>query len=338
MKSISNASAVLVMGACITLASESATFDRTLSVSGRVHLEVTSDLGGIILTTGSATTVRVHAVIKPVYGEGDLGFTAARIRALQQNPPIEQVGDRIRIGYVNDPAALDGVTMRLEIEAPRTTQIRAHTTSGGIRIDGIEGPTIAETSSGRIEISNIATEVRATNHSGAIVVRNAGERLSARNESGGIDVLGAGGATEIETTSGRIELKNISGEIHSTTRSGSISIYNANGPVVANNKSGSIGIFQLVGPVTAGTESGAIRIAQLHPAPIHAHADTGSIKVQLATQGEYTINARSVSGRIRGTLDTRGAEVANNHRLKLQAAGGGPLVNLETRSSTIEID
>jgi len=338
MKSIFNTAAVLVMGACIALAYEPATFDRTLSVSGRVELDVRSDLGGIILTTGSATTVRVHAVIKPVYGAADLGFTEARIRALQQSPPIEQAGDLIRIGYVKDPAALAGITMRLEIESPSMTQIRAHTTSGGIRIDGIEGPTIAESSSGRVEVSHVSTEVRVTNHSGAIVARNAGEHISAHNESGGITVLGAGGITEVETASGRIELNDVSGTIHSVTQSGHISINDASGSVVANNKSGSIAIFRLVGPVIAGTESGAIWISQLHPAAIHAHSDTGAIKVQLADVGEYAISAASISGKIRSSLENRGAQLVNSHYLKLQARNGGPLVTLQTRSSKIEID
>jgi hypothetical protein len=151
MRSISKVSGALLLGTCIALASDTGRFDRTLSVSGPVDLDVRSDPGGIVITRGSATSVRVHATIKPLYGRFDLGLAEANIRALEQNPPIEQVGNRIRIGYVNDPAVLSGVSMHLEIETPRTTQAHAHTVSGGVRIDGIDGPAIAETSSGRAE-------------------------------------------------------------------------------------------------------------------------------------------------------------------------------------------
>jgi hypothetical protein len=72
-------------------ASEPGTFDRTLPVSGPVTLDVRSDPGGVYITTGSSPNVVVHAIIKPLYGRLDLDIAEANIRALEQNPPIEQV-------------------------------------------------------------------------------------------------------------------------------------------------------------------------------------------------------------------------------------------------------
>src|SRR6187549_3240858 len=99
-----------LFGACVVLASEPGTFDRTLAVSGPIRLDVRSDRGGIIVTIGPATSLRVHAVIKPLYGKFDLDIAEANIRALEKDPPIEQAGNEIRIGYVKDPALLRGVT------------------------------------------------------------------------------------------------------------------------------------------------------------------------------------------------------------------------------------
>ena len=95
-----HASVALLAGACLALGSDSGTFDRTLPVSGPVDLDVRSDPGGVAITTGSSTSVRVHAVIKPLFGRLDLDLAETNIRALEKNPPIEQVGNRIRIGYV----------------------------------------------------------------------------------------------------------------------------------------------------------------------------------------------------------------------------------------------
>lgn len=226
----------------------------------------------------------MHAVIKPLFGMLDLGISEANIRALEQNPPIRQDGNRIRIGYVKDPALLTGVSMRLEIETPRATQLHAHTTSGVIRIDGIDGPALTETSSGRTEISNIAGDVTANTHSG------------------------------------------------------SIRIDNARGAVVAHNSSGSIDALQLAGSVHAETSSGAIRISQVNPAPIRARAHSGSIKVELADRGGYLIDAQSHSGRVSGPVGNGPEQVANNHRLKEQIGAGGPLVDLDTHSSKIDIN
>jgi hypothetical protein len=275
---------ILFAATYAALASEAGAFDRTLPVSGVVDLDIKSDPGGIIVKTGSSGSVRVHAVIKPLLGPLDIGISEANIRALEQNPPVEQVGNRIRIGYVKDPAMLSGLTMRLEIETPRATQLHAHTSSGGIRIDGIDGPAVTETSSGRTEISNIAGDVTATTHSG------------------------------------------------------SIRIDNAKGTVVAHNSSGSIDALQLAGSVHAETSSGAIRISQVIPAPIRAVAHSGAIKVDLADGGAYRIDAQSHSGRVSGPAGNGPEYLANDHRLKEQIGLGGPLVDLDTHSSKIEIN
>jgi hypothetical protein len=327
-----------MLGTFIALASESGTFDRKLTVSGPVDLDVRSDPGGIVVTAGSAASVRVHAVIKPLYGAIDLGLAEANIRALEQNPPIVQVGNRIRIGYVSDPALLRGITMRLEIETPRTSKAHAHTESGGIRIDDIDGPVESETSSGRTEINNVATEVNAAGHSGAIVIRGTGGRVFVRNHSGGIQVLGIHGAVDAETTSGRTEISDVLGGVQSKTHSGSISIDNAKGSVVASNTSGRIDALQLAGPVHAETTSGAIRISQTSPAPIRARADSGAIKVELSSRGGYTIDAQSDSGRVSGPVTDKLDHGTERHRLQVQVGGGGPLVDLDTHSSRIEIE
>jgi hypothetical protein len=338
-RSVLCAALVLLVCACWALGSEPGAFDRTLLVSGPVNLDVRSDPGGLHITTGSSTTsVRVHAVIKPLLGRVDFDLAEANIRALEKNPPIEQSGNRIRIGYVKDPALLRGVTIHFEIEAPRMTETQAYTESGGIRIDGIAGPAVATTASGRTEISNVASEIKVNGHSGAIVVRNAGGNVFARNQSGGIQLSGIRGAVEAETTSGRTEVSDVSGEIRTTTHSGSINIDKASGAVVAHNSSGSIQAFQLGGSVRAETKSGAIRISQVSPAPIRALAESGAIQVTLASGGGYLIDAQSVSGKVSGPLANMSGRTIGPHSLKAQIGSGGPLVDLDTHSSKIDIN
>jgi hypothetical protein len=239
---------------------------------------------------------------------------------------------------LKDQALLRGVTMHFEIEAPRMTEAHAYTESGGIRIDGIDGPIEMETSSGRTEISNVVSGVKVAGHSGAIVIRNAGGPVSVRNRAGSIQLLRIRGMVEAETTSGRTEISDVSGEIHSTTHSGSISIDNAKKTVVAHNASGSIDAFQLGGSVHAETKSGAIRISQISPAPIRALAESGVIKVELANGGGYLIDAQSTSGRVSGPATNTFSRTADAHRLRAQIGSGGPLVDLDTHSSRIEIN
>jgi hypothetical protein len=333
-----HASAALLAGACLALGSDPGTFDRTLPVSGPVDIDVRSDPGGVAITTGSSTSVRVHAVIKPLFGRLDLDLAEANIRALEKNPPIEQMGNRIRIGYVKDQALLSGVTIHFEIETPSLTVAHAYTASGGISIDGITGPVEASTASGRIEISNVASEIKTTGHSSAVVIRNAGGHVFVRTQSGGIQLTSIRGAVEAETTSGRTLIADVSGEVRSTTHSGSISIDNARGAVVAHNDSGSILALRLGGSVHAETKSGAIRISQLSPAPIRAIADSGAIKVKLASGGGYLIDAKSRSGKVVGPVTNTSHRTQDAHSLKAQIGPGGPLVDLATQSSRININ
>ena len=322
----------------IALASEPAVIDRTLVVSGRVSLDVRSDPGGVYISTGTSPDVVIHAIIKPLYGRLDLDIAEANIRALEKNPPIEQVGNQIRIGYVKDPALLRAVTIRFEIVTPRATQVHAQTESGGISIDGIAGPVETLTSSGRTEITHVAGTVKVTGHSGSVIVRDAGADVSVRSGSGGLQLSGIRGNLDCETTSGRIEISDVSGDTHAATHSASIRIDQAKGSVVALNTSGSVESLQISGPVRAETTSGAIRISQLSPAPIRALTRSGEIKVQLASGGGYLLDARSDSGKVTARNIGAFAKTKGAHSLKGPIGSGGPLVDLYTRSAKIVID
>jgi hypothetical protein len=317
-------------------ASEPGSFDRTLPVSGPVMLDVQSDPGGVYITTGSSAAVVVHATIKPLYGRLDLNLAEVNILALERNPPVEQVGNQIRIGYVKDPALLRNVTIRFEIQTPRATEVQAHTTSGGISVDGIDGPVKTFTTSGHTEISNVKDAVEVSGHSGAVVIRNANAHVSVRDGSGGLQLSGIGGGVQAETTSGRIEISDTSGTVRATTHSGSIRIHGARGAVVAHNSSGSIDALQSGGAVDAETDSSAIRISQVRPAPIRALSDSGEIKVELASGRGYMLDARSDSGKISGPNGSQASHHARS--VKEQIGAGGPLVDLDTHSSKIEVE
>src|SRR5215472_7829074 len=76
------------------------TFDKTLSVSGPVDLEVLTHSGDVRIHGGSSGSVQIHARIYV----GDRWFGGKReddVHAIEQNPPIRQDGNNVRIDYVN---------------------------------------------------------------------------------------------------------------------------------------------------------------------------------------------------------------------------------------------
>ena len=74
-----------------------------------MDLDVTSDPGGMVITAGSAATVRVRAVIKPLYGRFDLGLAEANIRRFAAHvlPAVKALTDTEYRGFEPAKAAAE---------------------------------------------------------------------------------------------------------------------------------------------------------------------------------------------------------------------------------------
>jgi hypothetical protein len=102
--------AALALAALPALASE-ATFERTLSVNGKVELSVSTGSGNIHLTQGSGNQVHIFGRVKSGWGGSD-----ERVREIAAHPPIEQTGNIVRIGGHHEN--LHNISIDYEIEAP----------------------------------------------------------------------------------------------------------------------------------------------------------------------------------------------------------------------------
>ena len=253
--------------ACLAAQVPEGHFERTLTVSGPADLDVITDAGGIVVRSGPAGTVHVRGLLKGnrggfLSGSGDV---AARIRALEQNPPVQQTGGTIRIGHVADREALRGVQMRLEIEAPAESRLRARADSGGIRVAGIRGAVDAKTDSGGIQVNDAGPDVRVGADSGGIQVRNAGG-VVARADSGGIQATGIAGPVDVAVDSGGIRVEQTA-----------------------------------AGTIRARTDSGGaiVRLAPGAGYDIRAHSGSGRVTVaDLQVQG--TLSPHRAEGKVRG--------------------------------------
>lgn len=239
-------------------------FDKTLQVSGSVALDLATDSGGIFVTPGGSGSVRVHAILKSHRGgRWDRQDVERRIRQLEENPPIQQQGNEIRVGHVPE-GMLRGISMRLEITTPPETRVRAQADSGGVRISGIRGPVDCQTDSGGIEASDIGGEVRASADSGGIRLNNVQGPVFARADSGGIEASGVSGAIDVQTDSGGIRVAQIT-----------------------------------PAPVKAQADSGGatIRLAANAGYNIKAHSDSGRLTIP-----DVTVRGQLSRNRIEGTL------------------------------------
>jgi len=297
-------------------------FDRTLKVTGDVDLSVSTGSGQITVRKGGAGTVSIHGTIRASNGwrlsDGDVD---SRVRTLEQNPPITQEGNTIRIGHVDDSELMRNISISYEITAPEETRLRSETGSGGTNIAGIRGPVEASTGSGNMSIENSGAEVTASTGSGEIDLRNIKGNLRATTGSGHISGSGLGGSVSAGTGSGSIRIEETgTGDFDVHTGSGTIQLSGVKGSIRARAGSGSI--------EARGEQTGEWRL----------HTGSGNVTVQLPPGATFDLEARTSSGDIHSERAITVQGTIGKHELRGKVGAGGPLLDLSTSSGSIRIE
>ena len=215
-----------------------ATFERDLTVSGRVDLAINNGSGSIHLTNGPAGHVHIFGRVQVQLGR----TTMTRSSEIAAHPPIEQTGNIVRIGAKHEN--LNNISIDYEIQAParrisrcrvrlrqhyrrrrgRKCQIEhrlgidsRHWTQGGFTVG---------TGSGNIYAEQVgAGDVKAETGSGSIELKNLHGGLHAETGSGHVKVEGAPTASWLHSTgSGSVELwtENAGLTLDASTGSGGI--------------------------------------------------------------------------------------------------------------------
>jgi hypothetical protein len=154
-------------------------------------------------------------------------------------------------------------------------------------------------------------------------------------DSGDIRIEGIDGPVECETDSGEINIASIGSDVRASSDSGGIHIQLVRGAVDARSDSGHIEALEVEGTIDATTDSGDIRLWQTAVKPVCAHADSGRIRVKLASGGGYSVRARTDHGRVDLPEMTR--QRLSRHEFEGDIRGGGSVVDLETDSGDIEV-
>src|SRR5262245_10852612 len=173
------------------VASARGDFERTLQVTGTVNLQVETGSGSIDVRTGSSNEVHVVGHIWVNNWLGDNG--EEKVKRIQSNPPIQQSGNNIRIGHIDDPELRRNVSISYELVVPPATDLRSSSGSGSITVSGISGSLEVSAGSGSLKISNIGSTVRAHTGSGTIDINGAKGQVFARAGSGSIHAMDVAG-------------------------------------------------------------------------------------------------------------------------------------------------
>lgn len=281
-------------------ASSEGHFDRTLQTSGAVNLDVTTGSGDITVNTGNSSQVVVRGTIHSnnwIFGGGE-----SVIHQVESNPPIEQNGNTIRIGYNLPEDARRHVSINYEITLPADTTLQAHSGSGNIDITGVRSQVQAQTGSGDIRARDLGRGLHAQTGSGNIRAEDVAAPLAAQTGSGGVEAtLTGSGDVDVHTGSGRISVRGIDGGVRARTGSGDIEA------------------------------SGAVA------GPWQLHSGSGNIRMALGSGAGFNVNLHTSSGSIHSELPITVQGSLGRRELTGTVKGGGPQLEASTSSGDIEI-
>lgn len=296
------ATCLLCFGALTVYAASEGKFERTLDVSGAVNLEVETGSGNIDVHTGGSGKVQIIGWIRARNGWGG-GDADARVRELQEHPPIVQSGNEIHVGHIEDSELRRHVSINFEVTVPADTRVRAHSGSGNATVDGTHGTLEVGSGSGSLKVSNIGDTVRADTGSGDIDISSVKGNVRAKTGSGSIHAKGVAGGFEGNTGSGNIALEQTAaGAVRAETGSGGIELRLVRGSLEA--KTGSGGIRAEGDPTGAWnlqTGSGTVnlRFPQDASFDLNAHTSSGSVSVNHPITVQGNISKKEVRGKVR---------------------------------------
>lgn len=294
-------------------------FERDLKVSGAVELSVRAGSGRIRIVPGPGAIVRVSARLRAdsSWFGGDI---AERIRQIERNPPIEQSGNTIRLGFFRDDRMARNVSISYDVTVPDTCAIDARTGSGSVEIGDVRGPVDTASGSGSIVVGRVAGAVNASTGSGSIEVGGAGS-LDAHAGSGSIRAAGVSGAVKVRTGSGSIRV--------AQSGKGDVELSSGSGDVTATGVNGAARV---------SSASGGVSVEGRPSAPWDVHAASGGITVRIPGDAAFDLAARASSGRIDSAHPVTVQGAVGRHRLEGKVRGGGPLVQISSASGGIRIE
>jgi hypothetical protein len=300
-------SSLLVLGLWSTAAlGASGTFEQSLSVDGRILLDVSTGSGSIKVVTGESDRAEIKGKIKVGGGSFFSRRSASEreelVAHLESNPPVSLEDGRLEVGHIKDKAYKRNVSISYEIVVPPGTEVISHTGSGSQSITGVAGPVEARTGSGKVTLTDI------------------------------------GGAVNARTGSGAIRANEIAGPFEAHTGSGSVRLTQvAPGDVVVTTGSGSSELHGVVGALRVKAGSGRVEIDGQQHGNWNVDTGSGSVRVTLPNDAAFELDAQTGSGGI--TVDhplTVQGKISKKH-LRGDVRGGGDQLTIETGSGGIHI-
>ncbi len=284
----------------LSYASSDGQFQKDLTVSGTVDMEVGTGSGDIHIRPGSGNTVHILGKVHvSSWGSND----QEKLDRIVQNPPVQQMGSLIKIGKIDDPELRRHVSISYDISAPAGTRITANSGSGAIDIQGFQGRLNADTGSGDVTLRDITGEVHSHTGSGHITAQNVGAPFVGSTGSGDMEIaLNSPGDVDVHTGSGQIRVEHANGSLRAKTGSGDV---RANGTPASS---------------------------------WYVQTGSGAVTLQLADATNFDVEASTGSGDLHFAKPVTLQGKLSKHEIHGKVGNGGPKVEVHTGSGDIEIN
>ena len=292
---------IILFTAALSFARAEGQFDRTLTVSGAVNLDLTTGSGEVVIKAGDSSKIVIHGRVRS-NNEWFGGDAESVVRSVESNPPIVQSGNSIRIGFNLAEDARRHVSISYEMTLPADTTLQVNTGSGEISVQGVRAPAKLHTGSGDIRASDLGPQSRLETGSGSVHADSVAAPCYASTGSGGIQAdLTGSGDVDLHTGSGGIRVRGVNGGLRARSGSGELTVDgNVKGP------------WQL-------------------------HTGSGSIRMALSSSSGFNLDVHTGSGSIHSDLPITVQGTFGRHELKGSVRGGGPDVEVSTGSGDIDI-
>ena len=291
-------------------------FDRTLTVSGPVHLELSNGSGNVSIRGTATGKVHIHG--KVTSGWSLFSSSGHNVQDVVANPPIEQSGDTIRVGKSSN--WVKNVSIDYDIEVPKETDIDASVASGGMTIDDIRGPVKASAASGYLHVYRVERDTQLSAASGAVEVSNIGGFLRVSNASGDITASNIKGDVKLNSASGSIHLQNAGDRVEATAASGSIEVQGV---------SSDLRVHAISGAINVEGDPSASRLWELKSV-------SGSVDVRVPSSAGFLLSAEATSGDIRTNIPVV-IEEQGKHSLRAHVGNSSGRIEVHTVSGAINV-
>ncbi|HXN74488.1 MAG TPA: DUF4097 family beta strand repeat-containing protein [Candidatus Acidoferrales bacterium] len=303
---------------CVSHSGVEGGFDRQLTVSGPITLELTSGSGDVHISTGPAGEVRVHGEVHVDEWSSESGRT--RLQQIQSNPPISQEGSFIRIGGVGKFSGKN-VEVDYTIVVPQDAQLRSTSRSGDLDVRGIQGPANFTCGSGDVTSSDIGGDVHVLCGSGDVKLSHIKGQVQVTTGSGDITLDTVGKETRLQTGSGTIEISNPGDAVEAGTGSGDITIKGASADVRLRTGSGEIDVEGNPGSSNYWD----------------FHTSSGEVTLHVPPTSSFRLFAHSSSGDIDAAIPIVMEGTTNKHELRARIGDGKARVEIQTSSGDISL-